>query len=243
MALHSGSGLAEQLWSLGSGLAAVTQSSPGSRGDPLPCSYKPRSSLPPSTSYLICDSYKSRDLQCLPHVASFSPHCHVCSQSTFPPCAHAPVFCSFIIFPNMTDPASPVHPLKDSELKLFLCWKVIMAARHQLVGLLWTAKQLEAEAELIMKQGLQNLWRFWPEVPSLFPQTNGHILWMLAGDTWAGKSPSCRQLYNPGYGVLHVMPSHLTNTHDCCCQAALDKENVLMHCSGSWGNLNVGFKG
>lgn len=51
-----------------------------------------------------------------------------------------------------------------------------MAARNQLLGLLRTAKQLEAEAELIMKQGLRNSWRFWPEVPGLFPETNGRIL-------------------------------------------------------------------
>lgn len=34
-----------------------------------------------------------------------------------------------------------------------------MAARNQVLGLLQTAKQLEAEAELIMKKGLQNLQR------------------------------------------------------------------------------------
>lgn len=118
-----------------------------------------------------------------------------------------------------------------------------MAARNQLFGLLQTAKQLEAEAEQITKHGLWNLWRFWPEVPDLFPETNGHILKMSTGDVWAGKSPSCGQTDYPGYGVLHVMPPHLANTHDCCCQTALDKENVLTCCSGSWGKLGVGLKG
>lgn len=114
-----------------------------------------------------------------------------------------------------------------SELKLFLCWKVIMAARNQLWGLLWTEKQMEAVTGLIMKQGLQNLWRCWPEVPSLPPGTNGCRFWILAGDTGTGNSSSCGHLSNAGHGVLHVMPFHLTNTHDCCCQAAVDKENVL----------------
>lgn len=66
---------------------------------------------------------------------------------------------------------------------------------------------------------------------------------MSAGDVWAGKSPSYGQTDNPGYGVLHVMPLHLANTHDCCCQAALDKQNVLPCCSGSWGKLGAGPKG
>lgn len=35
------------------------------------------------------------------------------------------------------------------------------------------------------------------------------------------------------YRVLHVMPPHLTNTHDCCYQAALDKEKMLTRCTGS----------
>lgn len=86
---------------------------------------------------------------------------------------------------------------------------------------------MEAETGLIMKQRLQNLWRCWPEVASLFPETNGCILRALPGDMGAGNSSGCGQFSNPGYGVLHVMPPHLTNTHDCCCQAALDKENAL----------------
>lgn len=83
---------------------------------------------------------------------------------------------------------------------------------------------MEAETGLIMKQGLQNLLA---RVPSLFPETNRCILWMLAGDMGAGSSSSCGQLYNPGYEVLYVTPPHLTNTHNCCCQDALDKEIVL----------------
>lgn len=49
---------------------------------------------------------------------------------------------------------------------------------------------------------------------------------MLAGNMGAENSSSCGQISNPGYGALHVMPPHLTNTHNCC-PAALDKENVL----------------
>lgn len=188
---------------------------------------KLQSSLTPSTSHLVCDSHEDSGFVVPPTCHSIFPSLPYTFSVHFPSLCPCTCFLSLCYFSLSHWSCQTCPSSQDSELKLFLCWKVIMAARNQLWGPLWTEKQMEAETGLIMKQGLQNPWRCWPEVPRLFPETNGCIFWMLAGDTGTGDSSSCGHLSSPGYGVLHVMPPHLTNTHDCCCQAALDKENVL----------------
>lgn len=141
--------------------------------NPLLCSQKPLSSLQPS----FCTPTK-QGLAALPTCRFIPPH-HVCSQSTFLPHIH-------LLLPRHFSQArwccQPCPSSQDSKLKLLLCCKVLMAASNQLRGLLRAAKQMEAEAELITKQGLRNLCRLWPEEPRLFPGTSERILGTSAGD-------------------------------------------------------------
>lgn len=148
------------------------------------------------------------------------------------PCAHAPILCSVIIIL----PALSILPGLRAEGVLMLegdngCQKpAVRAAVNCKAAGSWGWANYEAGTAKLV--GIQ--------------ARGAQFIQRQTGASFECQQVTCEQESHEAldsfivlaYRVLHVMPPHLTNTHGCCYQAALDKKNMLTCCSGWFQGLD-----